>query len=236
LELFDVVMTTQLLARAQRQSAKDQAKRYPRVSREAGKLAAAVEVLLTATEAEQDMPIDRIWDLIEDVVPRAELRAAVALIHEVAPPGLDPEQEWQVALCARFPVAKKFVRALAETIEFGATADAASVLIALKGLPDLLEARPSKRGADRVPGRPAGRCRGGAGRMAQAGVHRGPAAGHGGPGRVHVLRAVAVPHPAQTAGHLRRVVVAVGRPALAAAGWRAVAGQAGDPAGVSGPS
>ena len=74
LELLDVVMTTQLLARAQRQSAKDQAKRYPRVSREACKLAAAVEVLLTATEAEQDMPIDRIWDLIEDVVPRSELR------------------------------------------------------------------------------------------------------------------------------------------------------------------
>jgi len=91
------------------------------------------------------MPIDRIWDLIEDVVPRAELRAAVALIHEVAPPGLDPEQEWQAALCARFPVAKKFVRALAETIEFGATADAAAVLIALKGLPDLLDAWPTER-------------------------------------------------------------------------------------------
>jgi len=145
LELFDVVMTTKLLARAQRESAKDQAKRYPRVSREAGKLAAAMEVVLTVTEAEQDMPIARMWDLIEDVVTRSELRAAVALIHEVAPPGLDPEQEWQAALCARFPVARKFVRRLAETIEFGATADAAKVLIALQGLPDLLDARPSRR-------------------------------------------------------------------------------------------
>ncbi|GAA2533597.1 hypothetical protein GCM10010201_36230 [Pilimelia columellifera subsp. columellifera] len=144
LEMFDVVMTTQLLARAQRESAKDQAKRYTRVSREASKLAAAMEVVLTATEAEQDMPIARMWDLIEDVVPRSELRAAVALIHEVAPPGADPEQEWQTALAARFPVARKFVRLLAETIEFGATADAAAVLIALNGLPDLLDARPSK--------------------------------------------------------------------------------------------
>jgi hypothetical protein len=42
-------------------------------------------------------------------------------------------------------VARKFVRVLAETIEFGATSDAAQVLIALKGLPDLLDARPSKR-------------------------------------------------------------------------------------------
>jgi hypothetical protein len=33
LELFDVVMTSQLLARVERQPAKDQAKRYPRVPR-----------------------------------------------------------------------------------------------------------------------------------------------------------------------------------------------------------
>jgi TnpA family transposase len=145
LELFDVVMTSQLLARAERQSAKDQAKRYPRVSREAGKLAAAVGVLLEATEVDQDMPLDQIWDLIENVVPRAQLRAAVALIHEVAPPGTNPEAEWQAALCARLPVARRFVRVLAETIEFGATADAARVLIALRGLPALLEAKPSKR-------------------------------------------------------------------------------------------
>jgi TnpA family transposase len=139
LELFDVVMTSQLLARAERQSAKDQAKRYPRVSREASKLAAAVGVLLEATELDQQMPLERIWDLIESVVPRAELRAAVA------PPGVDPEQEWQAALCARLPVARKFVRALAETVEFGATADAARVLIALQDLPALLDAKASKR-------------------------------------------------------------------------------------------
>jgi hypothetical protein len=59
-------MTSQLLARAERQSAKDQARRYPRVSREAGKLAAAVGVLLEATEVDRDMPLDQIWDLIEN--------------------------------------------------------------------------------------------------------------------------------------------------------------------------
>ena len=145
LELFDVVMTSELLARAERQSAKDQAKRYPQVSREAAKLSAAMGVLLEVTELGQDMPLDRIWDLIEDVVPRSELRAAVALIHEVLPPGVDPDAEWQAALCARLPLARKFLPVLAETIGFGATADAAKVLFALKGLPDLLAAKSSKR-------------------------------------------------------------------------------------------
>ena len=41
-ELFDVLMTTELLARAQRQTRDEQAGRYPRVSKDAGKLAAAV--------------------------------------------------------------------------------------------------------------------------------------------------------------------------------------------------
>ena len=48
-ELFDVLMTTGLLARAQRQTRDEQARRYPRVSKDAGKLAAAVGVMLEAT-------------------------------------------------------------------------------------------------------------------------------------------------------------------------------------------
>ena len=35
-ELFDVLMTTELLARAQRQSRDEQAQRYPRISKDAG--------------------------------------------------------------------------------------------------------------------------------------------------------------------------------------------------------
>jgi hypothetical protein len=48
LELFDVVMTGELLARAERQSSTDKLKRYPRMARYAGRLAAAVGVLLAA--------------------------------------------------------------------------------------------------------------------------------------------------------------------------------------------
>jgi hypothetical protein len=53
LELFDVLMTNDLLARAGRQSRKEKLRRYPRLSRDAGRLAAAVGVLLDALEREE---------------------------------------------------------------------------------------------------------------------------------------------------------------------------------------
>lgn len=72
-ELFDVLMTTELLARAQRQTRDEQARRYPRVSRDAGKLAAAVGVLLEATTWGPEITLELVWDAIENVVSRAEL-------------------------------------------------------------------------------------------------------------------------------------------------------------------
>ena len=63
-------------------------------------------------------------------------------------------------MCARLPVARKFVRVLAETIEFGATADAGKVLIALQGLPALLDAARASE-CRPVLRRPARRRRGG---------------------------------------------------------------------------
>lgn len=70
LELFDVLMTNDLLARAQRASNEEKARRYPRVSKDAGKLAAAVGVLLEATEWGPEVTLELIWDAIENVVSR----------------------------------------------------------------------------------------------------------------------------------------------------------------------
>lgn len=146
LELFDVLMTTELLGRAERESSKEKLRRYPRISRDAGRLAAAVEVFLDATEWGADIRLELVWDAIENVVSRAELRAAVERVSEVLPPlDADPDGEWRAALVERFASVRGFVPLLCEVVEFGATADAARVLHALKGLPELLEARPSKR-------------------------------------------------------------------------------------------
>ncbi|MFL6111754.1 MAG: DUF4158 domain-containing protein, partial [Catenulispora sp.] len=142
LELFDVLMTTELLSRAERQSKKEKLRRYPKVSRHAGKLAAAVAVLLEAAEWGEQVRLEQVWDAIESVVSRAELRAAVAGIAEILPPpDADPEGEWRAHLLERMATVRGFVPLLCQVIEFGATTDAAPVLYAVNGLPDLLDAR-----------------------------------------------------------------------------------------------
>ncbi|MEO7836436.1 MAG: DUF4158 domain-containing protein, partial [Acidimicrobiales bacterium] len=146
LELFDVLMTNDLLARANRESRDEKARRYPTVSRHAGKLAAAVAVLLAATDGGSDVSLEAIWDAIETVVSRSELRAAVASITEVVPaPDADPDGEWRTSLVERFGVVRRFLPQLCATIRFGSTAEAAPVLDALRDLPGLLESRPTKR-------------------------------------------------------------------------------------------
>ncbi|MEU5940934.1 Tn3 family transposase [Micromonospora sp. NPDC047548] len=145
LELFDLIMANELLARAERQSNAEKAKRYPRVARDASKLAAVVAVLLESDDWGADLSVTQLWDAIENVASRTELRAAVDRVHQAAPPDADPDREWREALMGRYPLVRRFVCLLATTIEFGATTDAAEVLYALTALPDLLDASPTKR-------------------------------------------------------------------------------------------
>ena len=61
---------------------------------------------------------------------------------DIAPPAdADPDGEWRAALIDRFASVRAFVPLLCETIEFGATAQAAGVLAAMTDLPGLLDAR-----------------------------------------------------------------------------------------------
>jgi TnpA family transposase len=145
LELFDVIMTSELLARAERRSNADKLSRYARLGKDASRLAAAVSVLLEAREWDATVTIDVLWDAIENVASRAQLLVSVANIHQILPPDADPDGEWRSALMSRYPLVRKFLRLLAETIEFGATTDAALVLDAVTALPALLEVGPTKR-------------------------------------------------------------------------------------------
>jgi hypothetical protein len=127
LELFDVIMTSELLARAERQPNADKLSRYARLGKDAHRLASAVSVLLEAQEWDATITIDVLWDAIENVASHAELRVSVANIHQILPPDADPAGEWRSALMSRYPLTRKFLRLLAETVEFGATTDAALV-------------------------------------------------------------------------------------------------------------
>ncbi|MFH5227597.1 DUF4158 domain-containing protein [Antrihabitans spumae] len=139
LELFDLVMTTELLSKAERESKDEKLRRYPRVSRNAGKLAAAVKVMLEMSEVEPDISLELVWDLIENGVTKSELRAAVAVIDELVPAG-DAELNGRrlEELAGRLATVRPFLPLMMRTIEFGATADGAPVLKAMTTLADLL--------------------------------------------------------------------------------------------------
>ncbi len=129
LDLFDLLMTTELLSKAERQSSDEKLRRYPRVSRNAGKLAAAVKVLLEMSEVEPAISLEVVWDLIENAVTKRELRAAVATIDELVPAD-DAELAGQrlEELAGRLATVRPFLPLMMKTVGFGATGDVASHL------------------------------------------------------------------------------------------------------------
>ncbi len=139
LELFDLLMVTDLFSKAERESKDEKLRRYPRVSRYAGKLAAAVRVLLEMTEVKPDLSVEMMWDHIENSVTRSELRAAVAVIGELVPVD-DAELNGQRLdeLAGRLNTVRTFLPLMMTTIEFGATGDGAAVLAAMKTLGELM--------------------------------------------------------------------------------------------------
>jgi hypothetical protein len=139
LELFDLLMVTTVMAKAERQSKDEKLKRYPRVSRNAGKLARAVRVLLEMSETAPEVSLEMVWDLIENTVSKAELRAALAAIDELVPQA-DPEFNSQrlEELAARFGTVRTFLPAMLRTIDFGASCDAKPVLKAMYSLVEMM--------------------------------------------------------------------------------------------------
>lgn len=69
LELLDLLMATKLVGPARRMVQQETLKRYPRVARDAAKLAAAVEVMLAATSWGEDISLEEVWESIEARVP-----------------------------------------------------------------------------------------------------------------------------------------------------------------------
>jgi TnpA family transposase len=150
LDLLDVLVATRLLARAERETAKEKLKTLPKVERAGAKLAAALQVVLEDTAEQVDTSTGEItapkvatlaamWEAIEAVVPRKELAAAVAAMVELAPPlDSDADEAWRRLLVSRFATVRPFLKLLVEVVDFGATAEGAPVLRAFLSLPELM--------------------------------------------------------------------------------------------------
>jgi TnpA family transposase len=145
LELLDLLMATELLGKAARDSDKDKVRRHPRLARASAKLAAAVEVLFEVTEYGEEITLERLWEGIEAVISRRELRDAVEAVTDmVPPPDADDNGEMRALLAARIATVSGFLKILTEVIAFGATADGVQVLSAMQDLPRLLDGRRAK--------------------------------------------------------------------------------------------
>ncbi|MCX4882258.1 Tn3 family transposase [Streptomyces sp. NBC_00847] len=101
LDLLEVLIATKLLARAERETAKEKLKTLPRVERAGIRLATAFRVVFDTTAEQVDTDtgeisppkvetLEAMWAEIEQVVPRHELAAAIAALFELTPP-LDRE-------------------------------------------------------------------------------------------------------------------------------------------------
>nr|WSZ95889.1 Tn3 family transposase [Streptomyces sp. NBC_00857] len=150
LDLLEVLIATKLLARAERETAKQKLKTLPRVERAGIRLATAFRVVFDTTSEQVDTESGEIsppevatltamWERIEEVVPREELAAAIAALFELAPPiDSDADEAWRTMLVTRFPTVRPFLALLVQVVDFGATPEGLPVLKALKSLPDLM--------------------------------------------------------------------------------------------------
>ncbi|GAA3312226.1 hypothetical protein GCM10020295_83550 [Streptomyces cinereospinus] len=150
LDLLEVLIATKLLARAERETAKQKLKTLPRMERAGMRLATAFRVVFDTTSEQVDTDTGEIsppevatftamWERVEEVVPREELAAAIAALFELAPPlDSDADEAWRSMLVTRFPTVRPFLALLVQVVDFGATPEGLPVLKALKSLPGLM--------------------------------------------------------------------------------------------------
>ncbi|MEU8359752.1 DUF4158 domain-containing protein [Nonomuraea sp. NPDC048882] len=135
LELLDLLMVTELLGKAQRAADKGTVRRAPKLAKASARLVVAVEVLLEATGWGEEIRLAEVWDAIDMVIPRAELRAAVATVTGIVPPP-DAEDDggWRAEITGRIATVSGFVKLLPTIIAFGANAEGIEVLRAMRCL------------------------------------------------------------------------------------------------------
>ncbi|GAA3845100.1 hypothetical protein GCM10022226_80300 [Sphaerisporangium flaviroseum] len=112
LELLDLLMTTELLNKAQTAADKEKIRKHPKLAKASARLAVAVEALFDsdAWGGEDEEPrVSEVWEAIEAVVSRAELRAALVLVNEnVLPADADEPDDWRSELVGRYSTVSGF--------------------------------------------------------------------------------------------------------------------------------
>ncbi|MFG2004833.1 Tn3 family transposase [Spirillospora sp. NPDC048911] len=181
LELLDLLMAIELLNKAQTAANKETIRKHPKLAKASARLAVAVEALFESDGwggPQEEPGVAEVWEAIEAVVSRAELRAALVLVNQnVAPADASDPDDWRTELVARYTTVSGFLKVLPKVIEFGANAEGAAVLAAMQMLPDVLAYR-SRLTAPLIPAK-----------MIDAAVVNGP------------WKRLVFGHPAHSGGH-----------------------------------
>ena len=227
LELLDLLMAAELVNKAQTASDKEKVRKHPKLARASARLAVAVETLFESDGwggPDEEPRVSEVWEAIEAVISRAELRAALVLVTENVPPAdaADPD-DWRAELLSRYSTVSGFLKLLTEVISFrrerrgrsGAGGDAGAAR----------RAGPPQPPAGTADPRPPGPLRRGDRAVEAAGVRPPRARGRRGePARLRLLRAGAVLAASQAPRDLRRCLHQVAQPPGPAAGRQGVAG------------
>ena len=149
LELFDLIMTTELLGKAERETNRQRVREHPRLARASAKLARVVGTLLEASSSEEMVRVSDLWHEIETVASREELRSAIATVDELVP-HVDEDDEGDVhaRLSERIRMVSGFLRELCEVIELESNAEGESVLGEMRRMPWLLDHRRKLKAQD----------------------------------------------------------------------------------------
>ncbi|MGZ4665727.1 MAG: DUF4158 domain-containing protein [Frankiaceae bacterium] len=237
LELLDLLMVTELLGKARREADKQKVRHHPKLAKASARLASAVAVLLGVTDTGEDLRLSEVWEMVEAVAPRTELRAAVATVTGIVPASdVDDDGGGRAEMASRYVTVSGFIRMLPDVIEFGqrrrrAGAGRAGQVARHAGLP---APPPFGDVAAAAADRPLGGDRG----VEAAGIRLpGPRKRAGRPQRVRVLRARrAVPPAPQTPRYLRHGFQPLARSQRPAPGGRGVGCGKGQRADRPGPA
>jgi TnpA family transposase len=123
LDVLNLLITTNLLARAERAGKEEKLRTLPKLRRAARTMASAMEVLMSAPQAtdERVVSLSEVWNAIEEVVPRDKLAAAVETVTAFIPASDDDtDAEWRAELVKRYRTVQGFIELLLEVVDFRA--------------------------------------------------------------------------------------------------------------------
>jgi hypothetical protein len=156
LDVFDGLLATKLLGRAEREAReavrdrlRDLLHRLARLAAASTVLAVVIQHLLDALVTDDAVPLAELWRRIERLVGgEPALTAAVATVVALAPApdaAEDADAAWRAELVKRYGTVRPFLPRLPAVVGFGAVEEGRAVLEAVRRLPALLAQKVVRR-------------------------------------------------------------------------------------------